>query len=315
MHEPDFCPWVHDLCSFFLATKVGLIFLLCVDPELSRGKNTVGGTCHLMAVSSARYVFATHHSMMSRGSVWQYFSSSHFPGNQFDLLFWILKSETINSSCLLLNSEGSEHLVHAVMREAIGRGTTSARQSGGSAINTFSSLICEPSWSPEHWDLQLYSVPLNTSHDCLTPRASLLTCPKCLWSCTSAVPRNSSVASKGDGCKAGISIIYSPHANKHAYAIHTPSVLIVTEQHVFSTRAGHLLRLFRVTECCSDALLLSAGSSICWGEREWFLLGQKELPKGELSGHPDMASPLTGFMCAAQEGGQLKKLRLLPVLV
>lgn len=190
MHEPDFCPWVHSLWCFFLSIKVGLIFLLCVDPELSGGRIVVG-TCHPMAVSSARYAFATHHSMMSTGSVWQYFSSSHFPGNQFDLLVWILKSETMNSSCLVLNSEGSEHLVRVVMWGAIHRGTTSARQSGGSTVNLFPSLICEPSWSPEHWDLQLHSVlslPLITPHDCLTPRASLLTYPKCLWSCTSLCP-------------------------------------------------------------------------------------------------------------------------------
>lgn len=257
-----------------------------------------------MAVSSLRYAFATHHSMMSRGSVWQYFSSSHFPGNQFDLLFWILESEIINSSCLVLNSEGSEHLVHVVMREVIDRGMTSARQSRGSIVNLFCSLFCESSWSPEHWDLQLHSMldlPLNTPCDCLTPRASLLTYPKCLWSCTSAVPKNCSVASKGDDCKPGICIIYAPHANKHAYAIHTPGVLIVTEQHVFSTRARHLLRLFRVTEHCSDALLLSADSSIYWGEREWFLLGQKGLPKGN---YPDMASPLTGFMCKPKKEGR-----------
>lgn len=227
--------------------------------------------------------------MMSRGSVWQYFSSSHFPGNQFDLLFWILKSETINSYCLVLNSEESEHLVHVVMQEAIDRGMISARQSGSSStVNSFSSLFCEPSWSPELWDLQLHSVldlPLNTPCDCLIPRASLLTHPKCMWSCTAAVPRNSSVASKGDDCKPGICIIYAPHANKHTYAIHTPGVLIVTEQHVFSIRARHLLRLFRVTERCSDALLLSADSSMHWGEREWFLLGQKGLPKGN---YPDI---------------------------
>lgn len=241
-----------------------------------------------MTVSSARYAFATHHSMMSRGSAWQYFSSSQFSGNHFDLLFWILKSETINSSCLVLNSEGSEHLVHVVMGEAIDRGTTSVRQSGGSTINSFSSLNCEPSWSPDHWKLQLHNVlglPLNTPCDCLILTASLPTSPKYLWSCTSAAPRNSSVASKGDDCKPGISVIYAPHANKHAYAVHTPSVLIVTEQHVFSTRARHLLRLFRVTERCSDALLGSADSSMCWGEREWFLLGQKGLSKGN---HPDI---------------------------
>lgn len=197
--------------------------------------------------------------------------------SQFDLLFWILKSETINSSCLVLNSEGSEHLVHMVMREAIDRGTTSARQSGGSTIYLFASLICEPSWSPEHQDLQLHRAGSALEHSLWLPDSQgftphLLQVPVVL---RLAVPRNSSVASKGDDCKPGISIIYAPHANKHAYAIHTPSVLIVTEQHVFSTRARHLLRLFRVTERCSDALLLFADSSMCWGEREWFLLGQK----------------------------------------
>lgn len=41
----------------------------------------------------------------------------------------------------------------------------------------------------------------------------------------------------------------------------------------------------------------------------------KGASKGKLSTHADMASPLTGIMCAAQEGGQIKELRLLPVLV
>lgn len=38
-------------------------------------------------------------------------------------------------------------------------------------------------------------------------------------------------------------------------------------------------------------------------------------PKGKLLRHPDMANPLTGFVCAAQEGGQIKELKLLRVLV
>lgn len=138
---------------FFLATKVGLFFLLCVDPELSRGKIQLLGhiTPWLLALQDMSLLLITW------GWVEGVFdsTSSHFPGNQFGLLFWILKSETINSSCLLLNSEGSERLIHVEMREVINRGMTSARQSGGSPINLFSSLICGPSWSPEHWDLQL----------------------------------------------------------------------------------------------------------------------------------------------------------------
>lgn len=104
--------------------------------------------------------------LLSRGTVWLYFSS-HVPGNQFDLPFWILRSETINSSCLVLNSARSKQLVHAAVREAINRGLTSARQSGGSVINLFSSLICEPPRSPEHWDLQLYGVLGLPSHTSL----------------------------------------------------------------------------------------------------------------------------------------------------
>lgn len=137
-------------------------------------ENRVAGTCHPAALSPAGYVFATVNTewMLSRGTVWLYLSSFHFPGNQFDLPFWILKYETINSSCLVLNSARSKQLVHAAVREAVDRGVTSARQSGGSAINLFSSLIHQPSWSLEHWDLQLYGVldwPSHTSRDCLTP--------------------------------------------------------------------------------------------------------------------------------------------------
>lgn len=184
-------------------------------------------------------------------------------------------------------------------------------------------LICFLSWSVNplsHRSIETFSwtaswvCPRTPPHDCLTVGASPFTEPKCLWSCAQAVPRNSAVrAARGDDCRPGNSVIYAPHANKHAYAIHTPGVLIVTEQHVFSARAMHLLRLFKVTKCCcSDALLLSAGSSMCWGGREGVLLGQEGLWVGS---HPDISSPLAGFIRSAQEGGQVEELRLLPVLV
>lgn len=152
-------------------------------------KNIVVGTCHPTAVSPAGYVFAMVNTelMLSRGTVWLYFSSD-VPGNQFELPFWILKSETINSSFLVLNSARSKQLVHAAVQEAINRGLTSARQSGGSAINLFSSWICEPPRSPGHWDLQLYGVlglPSYTSLWLPDPQGFTphLTQAKELWSC------------------------------------------------------------------------------------------------------------------------------------
>lgn len=36
--EPEFCPQVHDLCSLLFATKIDLVFLPYMAPELSRGK-------------------------------------------------------------------------------------------------------------------------------------------------------------------------------------------------------------------------------------------------------------------------------------
>lgn len=58
---------------------------------------------------------------------------------------------------------------------------------------------------------------------------------------------------QGDDCRPRSSLIYAPHANKHAYAIHTGGVFIGAEQHVFSARALHLLGLVGVTGRCSDA--------------------------------------------------------------
>lgn len=119
-------------------------------------ENRVAGTCHPAALSPAGYVFATVNTewMLSRGTVWLYLSSFHFPGNQFDLPFWILKYETINSSCLVLNSARSKQLVHAAVREAVDRGVTSARQSGGSAINLFFPWSINPLG---HWSIETSS--------------------------------------------------------------------------------------------------------------------------------------------------------------
>jgi len=124
--------------------------------------------CHPSAISPAGYIFAMVNIelMLSKGTVWLYFSSFCFPGNQFNLPFWFLQSETINSSCLVLHSAGSKQLVHAALWEAVSGRISSARQSGGSVIRWFSSLVCEPSRSAEHGDLELYGVlglPLHTS--------------------------------------------------------------------------------------------------------------------------------------------------------
>lgn len=52
-----------------------------------------------------------------------------------------------------------------------------------------------------------------------------------------------------------------------------------------------------------------------WRREGMVFIRPKEVTKGKSSRHPNMASPLTGFMCAAQEGGQIKELRWLRILV
>lgn len=125
---------------------------------------------------------------------------------------------------------------------------TPARQSGGSTTNLFSSLICEPSWSPEHWDRQQYGVLDLSSHTSLW-----LPDPWAFTSCLAQVPVVFWLGCPQKLQTRELHSLYSPC--KQTCLCHSRCWCINSDKAtlVFSARAVHLLRLFRVTKHCSDA--------------------------------------------------------------
>lgn len=271
-----------------------------------------------MAVSSARYAFAAHHSMMSGGSVWQYFSSSHFPGNQFDLLFWILKSETINSYCLVLNivrrvsilcmrwcrrqltegrlqpgSLGVAQLIHFL--------PCSVNPLGHQSFETFSCTVC---WICPWTLLWLLDPPGFTPHSSQVPVVLHCGCPQkqlCsfkrwwlqIWDLHNLCsPRKQTCI-----CHSHSWCINSDRATCVFHKSKTPVEVV----------QGHRALQWCFTAFCRLQHALRREGMV--------FIRPKGATKGKLSSHSDMASPLTRFMCAAQERGQIKEQRLLPVLV